>query len=275
MITVTPGKVTALDTLDDFTSFLSAAGDKIVLIDFHAVWCGPCKQISPALEGMAVEMTDVAFCKIDVDVNKHVASMYQISSMPTFIFLRHGVVANRFSGADPNRLRGILQNLRITGYDIIPTGTKVQVHGLTGAPQHNGLKGSVAAYNPLKGRYIVKASAHDGSDSRELSLKRANILQLISATLVSSGESATLDGVGTSPGLYSLTVKKDLSSVELPTVEFTLTPGFRCEVAGLVGAAQYNGKVGEVVSFDEDAGRYVVQVATNKQLKLKKDNVRL
>ena len=49
--------------------------------------------------------------------------------------------------------------------------------------------------------------------------------------------------------------------------------GARVEVAGLVGAAQFNGKVGQILDYDADAGRYLVQVAMNKQLKLKKENV--
>ena len=63
---------------------------KLVVIDFFATWCGPCKMISPKIEAMAGEMSNVVFLKVDVDEAEDVAQEYNISAMPTFIFLKNG-----------------------------------------------------------------------------------------------------------------------------------------------------------------------------------------
>ena len=63
---------------------------KLVVIDFFATWCGPCKMISPKIEAMAGEMSNVVFLKVDVDEAEDVAQEYNISAMPTFVFLKNG-----------------------------------------------------------------------------------------------------------------------------------------------------------------------------------------
>ena len=63
---------------------------KLVVIDFFATWCGPCKMISPKIEAMAGEMSNVVFIKVDVDEAEDVAQEYNISAMPTFVFLKNG-----------------------------------------------------------------------------------------------------------------------------------------------------------------------------------------
>ncbi len=74
----------------DFDTQLKDAGNKLIVVDFYATWCGPCKMISPKLEEMAQQFSDVIFLKVDVDENEEVASEYGISCMPTFIFIKNG-----------------------------------------------------------------------------------------------------------------------------------------------------------------------------------------
>ena len=70
--------------------------DKLVLIDFHATWCGPCKQLSPIVQEVSKEMGDaVRVIKIDVDKNQTVAQKYQIRGVPTMMILKKG---NNFGG---------------------------------------------------------------------------------------------------------------------------------------------------------------------------------
>ncbi len=77
--------------MDDFKSQLSAAGSKLVVVDFHATWCGPCKMIAPLVGEMAEQMAaDVVFLKVDVDEAEDVAAEYNITAMPTFLFMRDG-----------------------------------------------------------------------------------------------------------------------------------------------------------------------------------------
>lgn len=80
----------------------------LVVIDFFATWCGPCKKIAPAFEELSKRYTTVTFLKVDVDESGHLVNQYNISAMPTFVFLNNDSVFNRIEGAD---IRGIGQTL--------------------------------------------------------------------------------------------------------------------------------------------------------------------
>ncbi|XP_066954092.1 thioredoxin-2 [Macrobrachium rosenbergii] len=93
---------------EDFDKQLEEAGDKLVIVDFHATWCGPCKMIAPKLEAMSQEMTDVVFLKVDVDEVEEVAVTYQITCMPTFVFIKNKEKVDHFSGANEEKIREYL-----------------------------------------------------------------------------------------------------------------------------------------------------------------------
>lgn len=93
---------------EDFKNHLAKAGDKLVVVDFFATWCGPCKRIAPTLERMAQELHGkVHFVKVDVD--EMTMDDYRISSMPTFLFIKNGQELERFSGASEENLRATIQ----------------------------------------------------------------------------------------------------------------------------------------------------------------------
>lgn len=71
----------------------------VVLVDFYATWCGPCKMTGPIIDTLAEEMKNVKFVKIDVDQNQELASQYQVFSIPTFLVVKDGQVVNQFVGA--------------------------------------------------------------------------------------------------------------------------------------------------------------------------------
>ncbi len=75
--------------------------DKTVLLDFFAVWCGPCKMIAPILEEIAEEREDVKICKIDVDQAMDIAAQFRVVSIPTLVVLRDGKVVTQAVGAMP------------------------------------------------------------------------------------------------------------------------------------------------------------------------------
>jgi len=93
---------------DDYDTQLKEAGSKLVVVDFYATWCGPCKMIAPKLDEMASQFTDVIFLKVDVDDCEEVASQYGISCMPTFMFIKKTEKVAEFSGANADKLRELV-----------------------------------------------------------------------------------------------------------------------------------------------------------------------
>lgn len=75
--------------------------DKTVLLDFFAVWCGPCRMVAPILEEIAGEREDVKVCKIDVDQAADLAAQFRVVSIPTLVVLRGGKVIAQSVGAMP------------------------------------------------------------------------------------------------------------------------------------------------------------------------------
>ncbi|AAS50491.1 AAR125Cp [Eremothecium gossypii ATCC 10895] len=94
------------------TSALAAAlaGPGLAVIDFYAVWCGPCKQLAPLLDQYAAKHTAVRFYKIDVDRFPGVAATHEVHAMPTVLFFRAGKEVARVQGANPSAIRAALQS---------------------------------------------------------------------------------------------------------------------------------------------------------------------
>ncbi|WP_457590533.1 thioredoxin [Geoglobus sp.] len=75
--------------------------DKLVIVDFWAEWCMPCRMLTPILEKLEKEYTDVEFAKLNTDENPNVAFKYGIFSIPTVLMFYKGEVVNSFVGAMP------------------------------------------------------------------------------------------------------------------------------------------------------------------------------
>jgi peptide-N4-(N-acetyl-beta-glucosaminyl)asparagine amidase len=101
--------IQVINDLIQFQTVLQTAERRLVVVDFYADWCGPCRMIAPAFENLSNEFTDVIFIKVNVDHARSIAGTYQITAMPTFIFFRDGNEVERLRGADPNRIRQLIQ----------------------------------------------------------------------------------------------------------------------------------------------------------------------
>ncbi|KAJ4974453.1 hypothetical protein NE237_007627 [Protea cynaroides] len=82
----------------------SKASSKLLVIDFTASWCGPCKFFEPAVIEMANRYTDVEFIKIDVDELMDVAQEYGVQAMPTFILIKEGKAVDKIVGTKKDEL---------------------------------------------------------------------------------------------------------------------------------------------------------------------------
>lgn len=87
--------MTATDT--SFTEIVS--GDKPVLVDFWAEWCGPCRMVAPILDEIASENEGISIAKLNVDENPQTAMQYDVMSIPTMILFQDGVEKKRLVGA--------------------------------------------------------------------------------------------------------------------------------------------------------------------------------
>jgi len=100
--------VTHIKDKDDLNQKLTDSGDQLVIIDFYATWCGPCRMIGPKLEELAAENTTIHILKVDVDECEELAMEYNISSMPTFVFIKNKNVILTFSGANYDKLKATI-----------------------------------------------------------------------------------------------------------------------------------------------------------------------
>ena len=76
--------------LNEQTFDQAIAASPLVVVDFFATWCGPCKMLAPILDGIEEETPDVAFFRVDVDQAPDLARRFGIMSIPTLIFFRDG-----------------------------------------------------------------------------------------------------------------------------------------------------------------------------------------
>jgi len=129
-----------------------ASKSSVVVLDFHATWCGPCKVIAPVFEQLAREHASpnkVAFAKVDVDAAQGVAQIYAVRAMPTFVILKNGKEADRIQGADRAALTAAVGRA-------VKDARKVM--GFAGAGKGYTLGGSTAAGTAAPSRAAAAAT---------------------------------------------------------------------------------------------------------------------
>jgi len=88
------------------------SADQVVVVDFFATWCGPCKMLTPVLEKPADELTNVPFYKVDIDEEMELANQYKIMTVPTLLFFKGGKLVFQNSGViNRKQLESMLERL--------------------------------------------------------------------------------------------------------------------------------------------------------------------
>ncbi|KAL1217907.1 Thioredoxin H3 [Cardamine amara subsp. amara] len=95
------GEVIACHSVEEWNEKFKAANEakKLIVIDFTATWCPPCRFIAPIFQDLAKKHLNVVFFKVDVDALSTVAKDFDVQAMPTFIYMKEGVVLDTVVGA--------------------------------------------------------------------------------------------------------------------------------------------------------------------------------
>lgn len=90
------GKIVEINSKEEFENELLSEG--VILVDFHAIWCGPCKMLGPILEDVADEVEGVTIIKVNVDENPDLSVKYGIRNIPTILAFKSGENVDKFVG---------------------------------------------------------------------------------------------------------------------------------------------------------------------------------
>ncbi|KAG8595253.1 hypothetical protein GDO81_001468 [Engystomops pustulosus] len=100
-----------VETEDEFRAILESGGDKLIVVDFTATWCGPCQRIAPFYESLATKYPGILLYKVDVDEAAEISAQCGIRAMPTFQFYKFGKKVDELCGADQDKLESIIMKL--------------------------------------------------------------------------------------------------------------------------------------------------------------------
>jgi len=91
----------ALKEVSD-NNFKESTSEGLVMVDFWAPWCGPCRMVTPVLEGLQAELGEkITILKMNVDENPEIATQFGITSIPTLMIFKNGELVDRTIGAAP------------------------------------------------------------------------------------------------------------------------------------------------------------------------------
>lgn len=160
--------VKEVSSQSQFNSEIS--GPQLTVVDFFANWCGPCKQIAPFIEQLAVKYPQVKFLKVDVDKCQDIAQTYRITAMPTFLFMKNGQQVDMQRGADPGGLEAKVIAHKVDAVN--PFAGKGQSLS-SGATAGNAREARLAAFGSIETSKASSTSAGTSGASASKSLNAA------------------------------------------------------------------------------------------------------
>ncbi|XP_044283816.1 thioredoxin-like [Varanus komodoensis] len=104
--------VLVVGSMIEFDTALKESPSKLIVVDFSATWCGPCKMIKPFYHSLVEKYPDVIFIEVDVDDAQDVAANCEVKCMPTFQFYKNGQKVAEFSGANKEKLEENIKSLK-------------------------------------------------------------------------------------------------------------------------------------------------------------------
>jgi thioredoxin 1 len=114
-------------SIENFQSTIE--NNPIVMIDFWANWCGPCKMFGPVYEKVSEKHTDITFAKVDTEAQGDLASLFGIQSIPTLAIFRDGILLYREAGALPEAsLEELIGQVRKLDMDKVRADIEKQQH---------------------------------------------------------------------------------------------------------------------------------------------------
>jgi len=157
-------------------------------------------------------------------------------------------------------------------------GTKVSVYGLKGAAQHNGKAGTVETYDHSSERYVIRLE-----DGDQVKIKFDNLVQRVEVEVMGMQNRPELNGKSACVVDYDAENDRyyaDIAGVgraSLQLINLILPADTRGKVVGLTSekGSRWNDKVGKVVSYDREAGRYLVEMTKDDQLRVRPDNLKM
>ena len=112
-------------TRDNFEGLIT--GNDIILVDFWAPWCGPCRQFAPVYESLAEENEDIVFAKVNTEEERELAGHFQIRSIPTLMVFREQIIVFSQPGAlPPAALSSVIEKVRELDMDMVRREVEAQ-----------------------------------------------------------------------------------------------------------------------------------------------------
>ena len=96
--------ITVINSAEEFKTALESHPGKLIIVDYHATWCGPCIAIKSKIHELAESNRDCIFLSVDVDDNEDITAENDVSAMPTFHFIRDGETIDQVVGANADEV---------------------------------------------------------------------------------------------------------------------------------------------------------------------------